>query len=242
MSSPRSRSPRPPTDGPPPPVEDRAPSLPPQLARRLRVYGPGALSDLDLVHAVCGPLEPAPAGAILLALGLAPAARASALRDVEGAEPLVCALELGRRAALRDALASPVRVAGPADAAWLARPHLVDAPSPAAVVLALDDAGRLVRLAAVATRRPLDVLGPVVAAGCRRCVVAATQRSAAEDEPEGPPRPAAGGAELEAEAFAVEEAAQVLGIDLVDWVWLLDDALRSTRRDGRRLAPAGPYR
>jgi DNA repair protein RadC len=196
--------------------------------------GAHAMPDAALVRILLPDVGRARAESLTQALLLDPHARAEVLRhEIEG-PLLLAALELGRRAAIYPARGG-VRVRGPSDVAELVLPRLpVDVER--VIVLALDARLHLARVvvtgdggAHFVDANFAHVLGPVLAAGCTRFVVAhrhidGTAHASFADQ--------AGTVHLAA-------AARGLGLTLVDHVIVGDDGFTSLRREGQLPATRG---
>jgi DNA repair protein RadC len=196
--------------------------------------GAQAMPDAALVHILIPDVGRARAEFLTQALMLDPRARAEVLRHEHEGPRLLAALELGRRAAVYPARGG-IRIRGPSDVVETALPRLpVDVER--VLVLALDSRLHLARVIVTGegTTHVVDapfahVLGPVLAAGCARFVIAhrhldgCAEASIADH----------------AATLQLATAAASLGLALVDHVILGDDGFVSLRRDGRLPATRG---
>jgi DNA repair protein RadC len=184
---------------------------PPLLANDPLAAGAATLSDHALLRCITGEGHEDECAQAATLLALDDAARLELLRELSIGPAVLAALELGRRAVLFPRHAALV-VRSPTDAALLARPHLVGPPD-ALVALVLDSRGSVVRLKAFATSWSklaradrAEIFGAVLAAGCRRLVLAAAVDPPVTDR-------------VDRQRFsALARSARGVGIDLVDVV------------------------
>lgn len=206
------------------------------LSCDLLALGAAAMPTEDLIHILLdGYVDDDEARRAARALRLSTSARLEALRELAPGPQLLAALELGRRALLWPPPRGH-RITGPSDIAAIATPRCAD-DEEVLLAFALDERLQVARLVEVARGRPdrvearaADVLGPVLAAGCRRVVLAHNHLS-------GDPTPSA---EDERGTLRLFEGARELGVRLLDHVVLGEEGHVSLLRAG--VLPGGDSR
>jgi DNA repair protein RadC len=188
-------------------------------ARHAFVLSASLLSDKQLVSMVLGGQSEAEIEQACRALSLFGDARTRALEDHRAGARVLAAIELGRRACLRE-IGSRGRVRGVGDAARALAPLLCSEDASFGV-LVLDERMRLARAFSCARAAPGALLKRALACGGARVIVA---------------RRAAGAAvptSLDVdEALALARAARAIECALVDWLVLGEDGAASLARLG----------
>lgn len=206
------------------------------LTNDLIALGAASMPTEGLIQILlCGRVDNEECRRAAAALLLSPNARVEALLDLSRGPQLLAALELGRRALLWPSPRGQ-QIRGPSDVAALAAPRC-QAGEEVLLAFALDARLAVTRVLEVArghvdevVARPADVLGPVLATGCRHLALAHRHLS-------GDPTPSR---DDERCTLRLLDCARELGMVLLDHVVLGDEGHTSMRRIG--LLPAADLR